>query len=82
MKYYSCIARHIYYNWHTMAEVKLRKGQSVEVGIQKLRKLLDREGTLKKVKEKRFYEKPSRKKYLQQRKAKYIQRLRSKDEQW
>mgnify|MGYP000394569048 CR=1 FL=1 len=65
-----------------MAEVKLRKGQSVEVGIQKLRKLLDREGTLKKVKEKRFYEKPSRKKYRQQRKAKYIQRLRSKDEQW
>ena len=57
-----------------MAEVKLRKGQSVEVGIQKLRKLLDREGTLKKVKEKRFYEKPSRKKYRQQRKAKYIQR--------
>ena len=65
-----------------MAEVKLRKGQSVEVGIQKLRQLLDREGTLKKVKEKRFYEKPSRKKYRQQRKAKYIQRLRSKDEQW
>tara|TARA_B100001123_G_C14934119_1_gene876963 strand:- start:430 stop:627 length:198 start_codon:yes stop_codon:yes gene_type:complete len=65
-----------------MAEVKLRKGQSVEVGIQKLRKMLDREGTLKKVKEKRFYEKPSRKKYRQQRKAKYIQRLRSKDEQW
>ena len=65
-----------------MAEVKLRKGQSVEVGIQKLRKLLDREGTMKKVKEKRFYEKPSRKKYRQQRKAKYIQRLRSKDEQW
>lgn len=65
-----------------MAEVKLRRGQSVEVGIQKLRKLLDREGTLKKAKEKRFYEKPSRKKYRQQRKAKYIQRLRSKDEQW
>ena len=65
-----------------MAEVKLRRGQSVEVGIQRLRKMLDREGTLKKVKEKRFYEKPSRKKYRQQRKAKYIQRLRSKDEQW
>ena len=44
-----------------MAEVKLRRGQSVEVGIQRLRKMLDREGTLKKVKEKRFYEKPSRK---------------------
>ncbi|MBC8416740.1 30S ribosomal protein S21 [bacterium] len=65
-----------------MSEVKLRKGQSIEVGIQRLRKLLDREGTLKKAREKRFYEKPSRKKYRQQRKAKYIQRLRSKDEQW
>jgi ribosomal protein S21 len=65
-----------------MSEVKLRKGQSIEAGIQRLRKLVDREGTLKKQKEKRFFEKPSRKKYRHQRKAKYIQRLRSKDEQW
>ena len=63
-----------------MAEVKLRKGQSIEAGIQRLRKLLDREGTLKKVREKRFYEKPSRKKYRHMRKAKYNQRMRSKDE--
>lgn len=65
-----------------MATVRLRKGQSVEAGIQRLRKLLDREGTLKKLKEKRFFEKPSRKKYRQQRKAKYVQRLRSKEEEW
>ena len=63
-----------------MATVKLRKGASIEAAIQRLRRQVDREGTLKKVREKRFYDKPSRKKYRKNRRAKYNQRMKSIDQ--
>ena len=65
-----------------MSEVKLRRGQSVEPALQRLRKLVDREGTIKKIREKRFFEKPSRKKYRTSRRAKYNQRMRSKEDHY
>ena len=61
-----------------MAEVKLRDGESVSNALRRLKKAVDIEGVLKIVREKRFYEKPSRKRYRQQRKAKFNQRIRSK----
>ncbi len=64
-------------NLKTMATVKLRKGSSIEAAIQRLRRQVDREGTLKTARAKRFYEKPSRKKYRKMRRAKFNQRARS-----
>ena len=60
-----------------MSVIKVYKGGSIDAALVRLRKAVDREGTLKKLKEKRFYEKPSRKKYRHNRRAKYNQRMRS-----
>ena len=65
-----------------MAVVKLRRGASVEGALFRLRKQIDREGTLKEARRRRFYEKPSRAKYRKMRRAKYNQRMRSKLDQW
>ena len=61
-----------------MAEVKLKTGETVSNALRRLKKAVDVEGTLKITREKRFYEKPSRKRYRQKRKAKFDQRIRSK----
>ena len=61
-----------------MAEVKLRHGESVSNALRRLKKAVEIEGTLKIVRDKQFYEKPSRKRYLQRKKAKFDQRIRSK----
>ena len=61
-----------------MAEVKLKTGETVSNALRRLKKAVDVEGILKIAREKRFYEKPSRKRYRQQRKAKFDQRIRSK----
>jgi small subunit ribosomal protein S21 len=42
-----------------LTEIKLRKGESVEKALRRLKKRIDREGTLKEVRNHRHYEKPS-----------------------
>ncbi|MEO0452534.1 MAG: 30S ribosomal protein S21 [Verrucomicrobiota bacterium] len=42
-----------------MTEVKLKKGESVDKALRRLKKKLDREGTLREVRMRRNYEKPS-----------------------
>lgn len=42
-----------------MTEIRLRKGESVEKALRRLKKKLDREGTLREVRARRAYEKPS-----------------------
>ena len=42
-----------------MTEIKLKKGEPVDKALRRLKKRLDREGTLKDVRAKRTYEKPS-----------------------
>lgn len=44
-----------------MTEIKLKKGESLEKVLRRLKKRLDREGTLKEVRSHRYYEKPSEK---------------------
>lgn len=44
-----------------MTEIKLRKGESVDKALRRLKKKIDREGTLKEVRNHRHYEKPSEK---------------------
>jgi small subunit ribosomal protein S21 len=42
-----------------MTEIKLKKGEPVDKALRRLKKRLDREGTLKDVRSHRHYEKPS-----------------------
>lgn len=42
-----------------MSEVKVKKGESVDKALRRLKKKLDREGTLREVRARRNYEKPS-----------------------
>jgi small subunit ribosomal protein S21 len=42
-----------------MSEVKLKKGESVDKALRRLKKKLDREGTLREARARRNYEKPS-----------------------
>ena len=42
-----------------MSEIRLKKGESVDKALRRLKRKLDREGTLREVRAKRRYEKPS-----------------------
>ncbi|HIG27045.1 MAG TPA: 30S ribosomal protein S21 [Verrucomicrobiales bacterium] len=45
-----------------MTEIKLKKGEPVEKALRRLKKRIDREGTLREVRNHRHFEKPSEKK--------------------
>ena len=40
-------------------EVRVKKGEAIEKALRKLKKKLDKEGTLKELRNRRHYEKPS-----------------------
>jgi small subunit ribosomal protein S21 len=42
-----------------VSEVKLKKGESVDKALRRLKKKLDREGTLREARQRKNYEKPS-----------------------
>ena len=48
-------------------EVRLRKGEPVDRALRRLKKKLDKEGTLKELRNRRHFEKPSEKKRRTQR---------------
>ena len=48
-----------------MSEVRLKKGESVDKALRRLKKKLDREGTLREARTRRNYEKPSEKRRRQ-----------------
>jgi len=50
-----------------LTEIKLRKGEAVEKALRRLKKKIDREGTLKVVRNHRHFEKPSEKRRRQAR---------------
>jgi small subunit ribosomal protein S21 len=43
----------------SLTEIKLKKGEAVERALRRLKKKVDREGTLKAVRTRRHFEKPS-----------------------
>ena len=45
-----------------MSEVKVKKGESVDRALRRLKKKLDKEGIMREIRAKRHYEKPSEKK--------------------
>ena len=45
-----------------MIEIRIKKGEQIDRVLRKLKKKLDKEGTLKEIRNRRHYEKPSEKK--------------------
>ena len=45
-----------------MVSVKIKKGESVEKALRRLKKIMDKEGTLRDLRAHRYFEKPSEKK--------------------
>ena len=56
-------------------EIKLRKGEPMDRAIRRLKKTLDREGTIRDVRAKRYFEKPSDKKRKARKVAAFTQML-------
>ena len=54
-----------------MTEVKLKKGESVERALRRLKKKVDREGTIKSIRNRRAYENPSERKRRKMKAAKF-----------
>lgn len=42
-----------------MVEVKLKKGENVDKALRRLKKKMDKEGTMKEIRNHRYFEKPS-----------------------
>ena len=61
-----------------MSQVELRKGEPVERALRKLKRKLDREGTLKQLKKHRYYEKPSERRRHKRQEAQQKRHLASK----
>ena len=54
-----------------MTEIKLKKGESVDKALRRLKKKIDREGTLKVVRSHRHYEKPSERRRRKEKAARF-----------
>ncbi len=61
-------------------EIKIRKGEPVERALRRLKKRLDREGTIRDVRAKRYFEKPSEAKRRGMKVAKFSNMLRLRHE--
>lgn len=58
-----------------MTEVRLRKGESIDRALRRLKKKIDREGTLKEVRNHRHFEKPSEKRRRKEKAARFAAML-------
>ena len=55
----------------SLTEIKLKKGESVEKALRRLKKKIDREGTLKTVRSHRHFEKTSEKRRRKEKAARF-----------
>ena len=58
-----------------MTEIKLKKGEPVDRALRRLKKKVDREGTLKVVRNHRHFEKPSEKRRRKEKVARFCAML-------
>ena len=58
-----------------LTEVRLKKGESVEKALRRLKKKIDREGILKEVRNHRHFEKPSEKRRRKMKMARFAAML-------
>jgi small subunit ribosomal protein S21 len=59
-----------------LTEIRLKKGEPVERALRRLKKKIDREGTLREVRNHRHYEKPSEKRRRKMKIARFSAMLR------
>lgn len=45
-----------------MIQVKIKRGESVDKALKRLKRIMDKEGTMKQLRANRYFEKPSEKK--------------------
>ena len=62
-----------------MTEIKLKKGEPVERALRRLKKKVDREGTIKDVRNRRAFEKPSARKRRKMKASKFQAMLAARD---
>ncbi|MDR2737677.1 MAG: 30S ribosomal protein S21 [Puniceicoccales bacterium] len=60
--------------------VQVRKGETVDKALRRLKKRLDREGVLKEVRDRRYFEKPCAKRRRKEKIAKFANYLRVRNE--
>ena len=53
-----------------MSEVKMKRGEPIDKALRRLKKKMDKEETLKEIRNRRYYEKPSEVKRRQQKRRK------------
>jgi small subunit ribosomal protein S21 len=58
-----------------LTEIKIKKGESLEKVLRRLKKRLDREGVLREVRSHRYYEKPSEKRRRKMKVARFAAML-------
>jgi small subunit ribosomal protein S21 len=61
-----------------LTEIRLKKGEPVEKALRRLKKKIDREGTLRAVRNHRHYEKPSEKRRRKMKVARFSAMLRAR----
>ena len=61
-----------------MTEIKLKRGEPVDKALRRLKKKLDREGTMLQVRARRSYEKPSAKRRRKMKVARFSAMLRER----
>lgn len=61
-----------------MTEVRLKKGESLDRALRRLKKKLDREGVLRIVRERMYYEKPSERRRRKEKQAKFLAALQAR----
>jgi small subunit ribosomal protein S21 len=54
-----------------LTEIRLKKGESIEKALRRLKKKIDREGTLREVRGHRNYEKPSERRRRKEKAARF-----------
>jgi small subunit ribosomal protein S21 len=60
--------------------VQVRKGETIDKALRRLKKRLDREGVIREVREKQYFEKPCAKRRRKKKMAKFANYLRLKNE--
>lgn len=63
-----------------MIIVPVKKGENIERALKRFKRKFDRTGTMRKLRENRYYKKPSAVKRRKMEKARYVQQLRQEEE--
>jgi small subunit ribosomal protein S21 len=61
-----------------LTEIRLKKGESVDKALRRLKKKIDREGVLREVRNHRHYEKPSEKRRRKEKAAAFTAMLKAR----